>query len=418
MVVDDEYYVRLGIRETIDWGSYGVELVCEAEDGRKGFELALRFLPDIIITDIKMPGIDGLEFVEKCREAGIQSQFIVLSAHEEFSYAKTALKYGASDYLIKPIHNDQMIEAVIKAGKKAIQQNETRSYYKKLESGISMVKEKALIEILLNSRMSPAEINEKLEIFKLKLLENANYVVLIRIQDYHLALEKLAPNGLKSIRETLFAIAGKHLNPNNDCHTYIINKDEEEIVAIVHTDLDDEQAVSKISESCQSILKEMQKVCRDLTITAGISMRCDSLDQLSSGYKQAYIASFRNSLQSQYKISYYRDSEIPGHRREIVDALNFIRLNYSKDITVESIASELFISASHLMHLFKSELGKTINECVTEYRIEAAKQMLKNPKYKMLEISQKVGYKNEKYFTRVFKKVTGMNPSDYARMNR
>jgi len=209
----------------IDWSSYGVELVCEAEDGRKGFELALRFLPDIIITDIKMPGIDGLEFMEKCREAGIQSQFIVLSAHEEFSYAKTALKYGASDYLIKPIHNEQLIEAVIKAGKKAIQQNETRSYYKKLESGISMVKEKALIEILLNSRMSPAEINEKLEIFKIKLLENANYVVLIRIQDYHLALEKLSPNGLKSIRETLFAIACKHLNPNNDCHTYIINKE-------------------------------------------------------------------------------------------------------------------------------------------------------------------------------------------------
>jgi len=70
------------------------------------------------------------------------------------------------------------------------------------------------------------------------------------------------------------------------------------------------------------------------------------------------------------------------------------------------------------MHLFKSELGKTINECVTEYRIEAAKKMLKNPKYKMLEISQKVGYKNDKYFTRVFKKVTGMNPSDYARINR
>ena len=118
MVVDDEYYVRLGIRETIDWGSYGVELVCEAEDGRKGFELALRFLPDIIITDIKMPGIDGLEFMEKCREAGIQSQFIVLSAHEEFSYAKTALKYGASDYLIKPIHNDQMIEAVLRQGER------------------------------------------------------------------------------------------------------------------------------------------------------------------------------------------------------------------------------------------------------------------------------------------------------------
>lgn len=85
---------------------------------------------------------------------------------------------------------------------------------------------------------------------------------------------------------------------------------------------------------------------------------------------------------------------------------------------MESIAAALFISPSHLMHLFRDELHKTINECVTECRIQAAKTMLSNPRYKMVEISQKVGYKNEKYFTRVFKKATGMNPSEYARRSR
>ena len=78
----------------------------------------------------------------------------------------------------------------------------------------------------------------------------------------------------------------------------------------------------------------------------------------------------------------------------------------------------LYLSLIHILHLFRDELHKTINECVTECRIQAAKTMLSNPRYKMVEISQKVGYKNEKYFTRVFKKATDMNPSEYARRSR
>ena len=105
MVVDDEYYVRLGIRETIDWGSYGVELVCEAEDGRKGLELALRFLPDIIITDIKMPGMDGFEFYAAFKQ---QPEFascftVMLTTSQNARDLEQARALGIPYFLTKPL---------------------------------------------------------------------------------------------------------------------------------------------------------------------------------------------------------------------------------------------------------------------------------------------------------------------------
>ncbi|HCA29972.1 MAG TPA: DNA-binding response regulator [Ruminococcaceae bacterium] len=419
MILDDEYFVRLGIRETIDWNEYGVEIVCEADNGIEGLKQAVEHKPDIIITDIRMPGMDGLEFMARCREAELSSQFIVLSAHEEFNYAKTALQHGASDYLIKPIHNEQLIEAVVKVGNTIKEQKEMNSYYQNLSKGLSSVKEQALLEILTDSRLGRSGIKEKLDIFKISIEDQANYVVLIRIQDYHLALKKLTPGRIKTSKEILLSLANKHLNPNGDKNTYIINKDDEGIVAIVHTDSeDDEQTAMMLKESCLLMLREMSTQCRDLNVAAGISLVCRSLENLAAAHRQAYMASFMNHLPSQYSVTYYKDGEETGYRREITDALNYIRQNFKNDITVEDIAYELFISSSHLMHLFKNEYGKTINECITEYRIESAKKMLKNPKYKMLEVSQQVGYKNEKYFTRVFKKVTGLNPSEYARRNR
>lgn len=117
MIIDDEYFVRMGIRETIDWAVHGVEIVGEADNGTQGLELACRLKPDIIITDIRMPGMNGLDFMRCCREKGLHSRIIVLSAHEEFNYAKTALQQGASDYLLKPVLNEQLIEAVLKAGR-------------------------------------------------------------------------------------------------------------------------------------------------------------------------------------------------------------------------------------------------------------------------------------------------------------
>lgn len=102
-------------------------------------------------------------------------------------------------------------------------------------------------------------------------------------------------------------------------------------------------------------------------------------------------------------------------RREIRDALAFIREHYAGNITVEMVAAAVFVSPTHLMHLFRKDLNKTFYECLTEYRIEEAKRMLRNPKYRVYEVGNQVGFTDSKYFSQIFKKMTGIPPSEYAK---
>ncbi|MFD0714358.1 response regulator [Paenibacillus sp. GCM10027626] len=112
LIVDDEYLVRLGLRKTIAWEQLGIEIVGEAEDGLTGYEEAMKCKPELIITDIKMPFMDGIELMKKVKDSKLEASFIVLSGYGDFEYAKGAIRYGAVEYLLKPIENVQLEEVL------------------------------------------------------------------------------------------------------------------------------------------------------------------------------------------------------------------------------------------------------------------------------------------------------------------
>ena len=114
LIVEDEEIVRKGLILTTDWNKYDVEIIGEAKNGKEGLDLALKLKPDIIITDIKMPIMDGLEMIKILSETQDLS-FIVISAFSEFEYAKKALKLGAIDYLLKPFTDLEFEKAINKA---------------------------------------------------------------------------------------------------------------------------------------------------------------------------------------------------------------------------------------------------------------------------------------------------------------
>lgn len=129
MLVDDEYWTRTSLRETIEWSKYGFEIVGEAEDADKGFEMYLKLLPDIIITDIRMGDTSGLDLVEKIHKHNRETEFIVLSGYEQFDYAKTAYENGIQSYLLKPVDNDELLSKMLiireKIEKRSRQSNES-----------------------------------------------------------------------------------------------------------------------------------------------------------------------------------------------------------------------------------------------------------------------------------------------------
>lgn len=100
MLVDDEPLILAGIASMLDWEQYDSRIVGKATNGQQALEKLEELCPDIIITDIKMPAMDGIEFMRKAREGGCQAQFILLTNLEEFSLAREAVRLGALDYLV------------------------------------------------------------------------------------------------------------------------------------------------------------------------------------------------------------------------------------------------------------------------------------------------------------------------------
>ena len=112
VVVEDETMARKGIILTIDWSALGCVIVGEAANGEEGAALVERLSPDIVVTDVKMPRMDGVEMIAKLRENGCQAKFIILTAYSDFKYAQSALRLGVSDYLLKPLKDGELEAAV------------------------------------------------------------------------------------------------------------------------------------------------------------------------------------------------------------------------------------------------------------------------------------------------------------------
>ena len=112
LIVDDEELVRRGIVMETDWRRIGCMVVAEAENGQEGLAMVEKYQPDVIVTDIRMPVMTGLEMVKAARDGGCKAKVIFLTAYNDFEYARDALKLGAADYLLKPFEDGEL-ETVI-----------------------------------------------------------------------------------------------------------------------------------------------------------------------------------------------------------------------------------------------------------------------------------------------------------------
>lgn len=118
LVVEDEYIIRKGMINTIDWLSMGCKIIGEGINGKEGLKFIEEFSPDLVITDIRMPVMDGLEMLKTAEEAGLKFEKIILTSYGEFKYAQEGIKLGVADYILKPIDEDLLEKAVKKVKEK------------------------------------------------------------------------------------------------------------------------------------------------------------------------------------------------------------------------------------------------------------------------------------------------------------
>lgn len=136
MIVDDEEMIRRGLRAIIDWKEYGYTVCCDAADGEDGYQKALAYQPDLIITDIKMPIADGLQMMTRLKENYFESEFVLLTGYAEFEYAQKALQLGAKSYILKPIDEKELIKIISEAREEILQRR--KEYFHNKYFSISM----------------------------------------------------------------------------------------------------------------------------------------------------------------------------------------------------------------------------------------------------------------------------------------
>lgn len=113
ILVDDEPRIRRGLKNSIPWGELGFEVVGEAGNGKEALALTMELRPHLVITDIKMPDMDGLEYIASLRDVGLDTLVIIISGYGEFEYARRAIRYGVTEYLLKPVEEDELYDRVL-----------------------------------------------------------------------------------------------------------------------------------------------------------------------------------------------------------------------------------------------------------------------------------------------------------------
>lgn len=187
VIIEDEELLRMGLTTFINWQELGYDMVGEAGDGRKALQLIQEKKPDVVITDIKMPHMDGIEMAEILKSEMPELRIIIISGYDEFEYAKRALHAGVSEYILKPIKMDHIKEVMCRIRDELKEYRKQRDEYQELKNGREeekRIKRKNLYEKLLLHQCSLDEISEERERIE-EYVENRYYAVgLLAIQNF------------------------------------------------------------------------------------------------------------------------------------------------------------------------------------------------------------------------------------------
>lgn len=167
IIVDDEYYAREGMKKTIPWNNLECEICGEADNALKAIEVAKVYKPELIITDINMPGIDGISMSQEIKKYLPSSKFIIITGYDDFQYARRAIKMNALDFILKPIDYEELINAI----KKAVE------VIKEEKSNSIISREKMLLEVIRGQRKITEIYNfwDNQDEVKIALIENDYY---------------------------------------------------------------------------------------------------------------------------------------------------------------------------------------------------------------------------------------------------
>lgn len=529
VLVDDEPLILAGIASLLTWENYGCTVVGKATNGPAAYDMIMELKPDIVITDIRMPVLNGLELVEKCQANGCNFAFVVLTNLEDFQLARQALVLGASEYLVKLNLKPEELSTALERAKNtcdllglSAKNKESSDSEEPLSVSADDVAKKYFQDILLTGK--PADSLPE----SISAAFPAPFAILFSIRQDNIQFQpeeeisKLKQN-TTHILDILKGISGRFFKKsiffNYTATTFMMvgnaaDKDsfEKNVVSFcskansalkTYFEL---TAVFGISRPAQSIsdlpilFAEAQTALdyyyydsaapvvfyrgqtyhksssqnfninflkKDLAasiqqndsekLSSIFNQIIDLFTQVKPGKQHAasacinmytYLYSFFDNEENSYqdifpytinvaeylnhftsladilewlesfrnKLCKLLDDRKDNRSDRIVEqATRYISDHYTEKLSVAEIADILNISTGHLSVTFKKITGINISDYIANVKIEHAKELIDTHKYLMYEISEMLGFDNPYYFSKVFKKVTGISPRDHEK---
>lgn len=290
IIADDELRVCQLIEKLVPWKEYGIEIAGVAYNGVDAYNQICKLKPDIVITDIRMPGYDGLELIKKTKEHEESISFIIVSGHRDFEYAQNAIKYGAEDYILKPIVKDELISIINKIIKKKDNHESKRNSEMMLKNELEKSKEIIRDQFGTNLIKSNCElVSDNIEKinsdYSLSFKQGEYQVLIFKFDSAHLEtieksyIENILTKTQENIRKKLRAFCEESIEVINGVR----------IVCVLNYNASSEQ----IKRDLQELFEQVQNFTSsygDYQITMSVGNAVDSLEKLHLSYKNAVLA--------------------------------------------------------------------------------------------------------------------------------
>jgi two-component system response regulator YesN len=517
IVADDDPFTLQGIIGAIPWDEFGIGTVLQASNGSKALDIARRERPQLLLTDVRMPKMDGIELATAYRELDPNCQIIFMSGFSDKQYLKSAIKLRAVSYVEKPIELSDLHDAL----RLAVSQTRSTRLNHKVETNLFSAAMPLISSELALAITKPQSSKERIS--ELTLLAGYTFPARMRLQTVLVKVRKktmLRPEQLELTAGYIYSLVSGLLTESNTTGIAAV-KDESHIIIHLYVTsgkLDDlRDAADRFASNLLDILPD-----KDIVFVAS-GKPVIGLAGAEESYHTAVIA-LQHMFYNGYSVYGYNENQTPAYpfdthlatmfgehlsKQEIGQAfrlissatfdikqhkntmvsrvkeiyfqllMTLIRTSGDRDIrlfdsadssgflwnmmnefdtlselrdflvmkveryalliteqspysgivnsiltfvhdhyadvhlSIGQISSHTLLTTSYLCNRFKQETGQTINHYITNYRIDKAKELLRDPSRKVAEVSLSVGYNNGDYFAKCFRKITGSNPSEY-----
>ncbi|MVP02353.1 response regulator [Paenibacillus lutrae] len=392
MLVDDELLVRLGIKSLIEWEQHGFTYLGDAPDGEKALELMQHEPPDILLTDIVMPRMNGLELIDRVKLLYPDMLIIVLSSHNEFDYVRKAMKLGVEDYILKTsLKPSELLDILVETSKKIARKREQPAIGSNREGRAISREEAAGRKLSLwlarcaGQTAAPQEPSEPEEE-----LPPGSFFLLLQPQQ----LREGVPEA--SAMQMLSHLFQSELGELLACPP-LGTGHKHEMILLIRGGAD--QKTPDAALLAANLASSSNRLL-GITLNVALSGVLGSWHEFSRAYAQA-----REEISNHQVLETSRD--------DIKRLLDYMKENYAQDISLKQAAEMINISESYLSYIFKKETGTGFTDCLNMLRIDKAAHSLLHTHLPIYEISLQVGYENINYFGRIFKKIKGVSPQKY-----